>query len=752
MQLIKLSFPEYEALAQRLGVQLPPEQIGAWASFESLAEGRTPWGAFAIMDGEKHIALIAFMDYQTHGYHYLRAHHAPVWVAERTPELERAVLEAIRDYVRAHDRAVIFCRFPVASPHEGLVDEVLSTVPYDSTVVIDLSGSDDDILARMKARGRRDVRKSLRESPAVYADETDAASRDFSPYYKIMVETGERDGFTPAPQTDYENMLRELGPDHCRVFAGRVEGRLVNWDMAVMSGTLAGRYYGASTTDAPNRSILTDGLIYFESCALAKLGCLSFDQMGVGSDEYPGLLSLNTFKCKFAESVTKVAPDRDLMVKPTLYRSLKGARSLRDKVRSLRAASAPEEPEAPREDIVPVLLGGDLSIYALGRQFHEAYGVTSIALHTAFIAAIERSCIFNCREVASTDDAVIAAELSAIAKAHPSKHVVAMANTDPQIEQLIRIKDALPPNVVTPMPSAEVFDLIADKASFGEIAASHGLRVPQTQIVDLAGTDRVISRIGFPIIAKAARSASYMALYEQGFKKVYALDSQDELDLLVAKLRAAGYADPFLLQERIGGDDTHMGAITCYVDKSGALRLWSGAQALLEAHAPSMRGNSVAMVTRPIEELRKPIAALLKDIGYAGFVEIDIKRDPKTGEWVFFEVNPRIGRNSYIVVCGGINPIRVMVDDLVDGKPARLLVADEPALYTLVPLSLLYRYILDPELLAEVKDLVARKRIFDPQHYSVEKDPRREALVRGTELNQIRKFARYYPKPTESSF
>ena len=28
----------------------------------------------------------------------------------------------------------------------------------------------------------------------------------------------------------------------------------------------------------------------------------------------------------------------------------------------------------------------------------------------------------------------------------------------------------------------------------------------------------------------------------------------------------------------------------------------------------------------------------------------------------------------------------------------------------------------------------------------------REALVRATELNQVRKFARYYPKPTESSF
>ena len=93
-----------------------------------------------------------------------------------------------------------------------------------------------------------------------------------------------------------------------------------------------------------------------------------------------------------------------------------------------------------------------------------------------------------------------------------------------------------------------------------------------------------------------------------------------------------------------------------------------------------------------------------------------------------------------------------MVEDLVDGKPARLLTADEPALYTLIPLRLLYRYITDPELLAEVKGLVSEGRIFDPQHYAAETDPVREALVRATELNQIRKFARYYPKPTESSF
>lgn len=750
MQLIKLSFSEYEDRAAELGVELPIEQTAAWARFESTAEGRTPWGSFAIMDGGRAVALVSFMDYKTHGYHYLRAHHGPVWVGTCTHELEERVLEAIAAYVRAHDRRAAFCRFPILFEH-AVCEEVLSTVPYDETVVIDLSGTPEDILARMKARGRRDVRKSLRESPAVYADETGTARASFAEFYAIMVETGKRDGFAPAPRSDYESMMRELGEERCRVFGGRIDGRLVNWDMVTIAGTRASRYYGASRTGVEKRNLLTDGLIYFESCELARLGCTSFDQMGVGSAAYPGLSSLNTFKCKFAEKTTPVAPDRDLVVKPAVYKALQAAKALRAKLRGLRKA-ANGEPAAPREDILPVLLGGDLSIYALGRQFHEAYGVRSIALHQAFIAAIERSSIFKPRAVPSTDDATIRTEVAAIASAHPDKHVILMANTDPQIEQLSRIRAELPANVVCPIPSAEVLALVSDKAAFGALAAEHGLRVPTSQVIDLAGDGRVVSSIAFPIVAKPARSARFMAYYEQGFQKVYALDSQDELDALVARLRAAGYADPFILQERIGGDDSCMGAITCYLDADGTLRLWSGAQALLEDHAPTMRGNSVALLTRSMEELRTPVGELLASIGYTGFVEIDVKRDPASGEYLFFEINPRIGRNSYIAVCGGVNPVRVMVDDLVDRKPARLLVADEPALYTLIPLPLLYRYIADPALLAEAKGLVKEKRVFDPQRYDAERDPMRELLVRATELNQIRKFARFYPRPTASSF
>ena len=104
------------------------------------------------------------------------------------------------------------------------------------------------------------------------------------------------------------------------------------------------------------------------------------------------------------------------------------------------------------------------------------------------------------------------------------------------------------------------------------------------------------------------------------------------------------------------------------------------------------------------------------------------------------------------MAAAGVNPMRAMVTDLVDGRGKRLYVADEPALYTLVPQGLLERYIADPELLAEVRQLVADGRVFDPQRYDADRGVRRMLDVELTEKNQVRKFARFYPERTDTSF
>ncbi len=117
-------------------------------------------------------------------------------------------------------------------------------------VVVDLSGGEEAIFSRMKPRGRRDVRKALRECPASMADETDLAAASFGEYHKIMCDTAARDGFVPAPCSYYANMMRVLGPDHCRVYAARIDGELVGWSLVTISGSVATRYYAATVSGA----------------------------------------------------------------------------------------------------------------------------------------------------------------------------------------------------------------------------------------------------------------------------------------------------------------------------------------------------------------------------------------------------------------------------------------------------------------------------------------------------------------------
>lgn len=331
MVAVELTLEDLEREARAEGLCLPIEQTAAWARYEATVDGRSPWGAFRILCDGDPVAYVSLIDYQTHGYHYLRASHGPVWLRNPSPEEERAALDAIRSVVRKRGEGQVFVRCCVDADL-GCCEHALSIVPYDTTVVIDVTGGEEQILARMKGRGRRDVRKALRETPATYADETELAAKSFSEYYDVMVETSERDGFVPAPIDDYENTIRCLGPEHCRVFAGRVDGRVITWTMATISGRHAVRYYGASRS-GKERALATDGLIFFECCTLGKMGCVDYDQMGIGSEEFPDLMTLNTFKTKFSKEVRHVSPDRDLPVRATFYKSLLAGKKILNKVR-----------------------------------------------------------------------------------------------------------------------------------------------------------------------------------------------------------------------------------------------------------------------------------------------------------------------------------------------------------------------------------------------------------------------------------
>ena len=321
---------DMEAAAAQRGVNLPIEQTAVWAAYQADIEGRTPWGAYLVKRDGEVVAFISLIDFETHGYHYLRSVHGPAWIAKPDEAEELAVLDALREVVKSRDKHVAFLR--VDTWFEAGTTPVLSTVPYDQTVVIDVTGGDDAILSRMKRRGRRDVRKSLRECPAECADETDKAMADFSECYDVMVETGQRDGFTPAPMSDYSDMIAALGAEHCRVFAARIDGRVVAWSIVTVHGTRAVRYYAGMRSEVM-RLHVTDKLLYQECCILGAQGITDYDLMGIGSDFAPSLKGLNEFKTKFTEEVTPVPPARDVPVKKAFYASLTALQKVRKGLR-----------------------------------------------------------------------------------------------------------------------------------------------------------------------------------------------------------------------------------------------------------------------------------------------------------------------------------------------------------------------------------------------------------------------------------
>lgn len=409
----------------------------------------------------------------------------------------------------------------------------------------------------------------------------------------------------------------------------------------------------------------------------------------------------------------------------------------------------------------PVILGGDIGVYALARSFHESFRVRSFVVSASPIDAITHSRICKVVQVPAPSDARGHIDtLVELASQRPANvALLLMANTDwfirLAVENRAELEEA---GYIVPFLDLETLDLVSDKASFARVCVENDVPTPRAVTLDFSGDEVPSSAqieaegVRYPLVAKPSSSAAYNEVRFTGKNKVYHVADAAEMDRIIGLLAGAGFKDLFLAQELIPGDDTQMRSITAYVDTTGEVTMLGSAHVLLEDHAPTMLGNPVAMITGRDDKLTEPARRFLKATNYRGFANFDVKIDPRDGTAYFFEVNPRIGRNSYYMTAAGLNPMRWLVADHVDKKPMAAQVLEREVLYSLVPRRLLKRYITDPELARQVAQIYEDGRVVNPLNYGCDKRLRRQAAVAATILNQFRKFQRYYPKPTQSSF
>jgi predicted ATP-grasp superfamily ATP-dependent carboligase len=191
-------------------------------------------------------------------------------------------------------------------------------------------------------------------------------------------------------------------------------------------------------------------------------------------------------------------------------------------------------------------------------------------------------------------------------------------------------------------PGLAVQGLLADKDTQYELAARHGMPMPRTAFAHNAEDVAAFSRdAAFPCLLKPKhfrewlRCAPDHPLYA---RKIAIAQSPEELQTIYAQ--AAGLDADVILQEIIEGPDYGKRVyLSCY-DAAGQ-RI---AHAMLRELRCDPLGFGPASVTEPIDDpaVDEVCDRWLRNIGYVGLCEIEIKQDTRDGRFKLIEANARL--------------------------------------------------------------------------------------------------------------
>lgn len=187
----------------------------------------------------------------------------------------------------------------------GTRDHNLWKAPRDllppDTVLIDLAGSEDALLARMHPKTRYNIRLAQRRGVVVEP----GTAADLPAWYALYLETTARNHIEPMPLAHFETMLDEraegsASPVATRLLLARHDGRLLAGMLLAVGPARATYLYGASTR--AHRELMASFAMQWAAIQLAKAhGCRDYDLFGAAprSDAHHPLAGVHRFKIGF---------------------------------------------------------------------------------------------------------------------------------------------------------------------------------------------------------------------------------------------------------------------------------------------------------------------------------------------------------------------------------------------------------------------------------------------------------------------
>lgn len=397
-----------------------------------------------------------------------------------------------------------------------------------------------------------------------------------------------------------------------------------------------------------------------------------------------------------------------------------------------------------------IVVGTDFFGYYWARSFYERYGVKPHLIGNFNAGQTSDSSIVKEIRIEPNlyDEETFVSSIIQYAKdiqqANPEKEILFIPNYDHFMRYSIEHEEEFKPYLHFNLPNQELLDELMLKENFYKVAEKHGLPIPKTFIhpANEAWTKTIDL---FPVVVKPSSAVGWKELKFEGQEKVYLCRNEENLKHVLDTIREAGYKGKLIVQEYIAGGDSELWDAVAYSNTKGKTQFINLGQVLLQEPDIATVGNYTAVLSRYDEAFMKKIENFLNAIGYTGFANFDMKRDPRDGQLKVFEVNIRSGRGSFSAEQMGESLAYNLVEDLLHDKQRdECHYIKKENLFTYVPKSILRKYTKDPVLKKEINRLIKEKKMHNPLDYSKDRSLKRSIYLK---LRDV-KYAQKYRKGT----
>lgn len=203
----------------------------------------------------------------------------------------------------------------------------LQTVQPPRTIMIDIAGAEDAILARMNQGTRRKIRQSQKNGIRYYQ----ATRNDVRKFTDMMAVTGSRNEFGVHEPAYYALTHNLFVPDHGAIFLAEHEGDLLAGIFVFAVSGSAWYVYGASSN--VKRNLMGSYGVQWEAIRWAKArGCTTYDMWGIPDEDEAtleaefeqradGLWGVYGFKRGWGGQVIRSVGAWDYVYNPLVYKA-----------------------------------------------------------------------------------------------------------------------------------------------------------------------------------------------------------------------------------------------------------------------------------------------------------------------------------------------------------------------------------------------------------------------------------------------